>query len=652
MRSFFACSVGQPTKEYDEENLNRIINSKAFVLHEDTNQKGVYDDIKPGDILLLKYRKKFVAYGETSGKQTTNDDEWNLTAPVIEWHFMDINNPEIGVGTYGIQWSTLEGAGQMGTVKELDETFGLEKIRKIDDQSILFKNILKQINRRKNMQQIIDIANLLKNKHQIILQGPPGTGKTRKAKELAFDLCKPKEITKEDINKILKVGIKIPSSTNYTNYKISGVNSNSISVKLENNSVYNPSISNIIEAYKNKLWLGGQVGGNHPYEAAIAMYIFEHYPIHDYFKIVQFHPSYSYEDFVRGISVKTVNGHPSYETENRTLMKFANVALENYLNSKKPSAELSKEKWVASELNIFAESISEKLANEELFELTDKVNIIDIQDDAFIYTGNTWQAVNGHRMKFTDIIKAYLQNAGTRPEYQNVLGISGRAFQHASYDFKLLVKFKDFLKTRPEFIETTIKSDLKNYVLIIDEINRANLASVLGELIYALEYRNESVESLYELEGGDKKLILPPNLKIIGTMNTADRSVGHIDYAIRRRFAFVDVLPEIEPVHQTVIDKFKSVASLFVNNFDAGSDNWIRSEHMASDFQPHEVMIGHSYFICKKDGINDDEDDAKAKGILDLKMEFEVVPILKEYIKDGILNDTPEVKAIIHGLIP
>ena len=64
-------------------------------------------------------------------------------------------------------------------------------------------------------------------------------------------------------------------------------------------------------------------------------------------------------------------------------------------------------------------------------------------------------------------------------------------------------------------------------LLIIDEINRANLPSVLGELIYALEYRGESVESMYEYEN-ILNIKLPKNLYIIGTMNTADRSVGHI----------------------------------------------------------------------------------------------------------------------------
>src|SRR5690606_33267746 len=119
-------------------------------------------------------------------------------------------------------------------------------------------------------------------------------------------------------------------------------------------------------------------------------------------------------------------------------------------------------------------------------------------------------------------------------------------------------------------------------VLIIDEINRANLPSVMGELIYALEYRYDednqdqtTVESMYSLKSdeedvvGNRQLSLPSNLFIIGTMNTADRSVGHIDYAIRRRFAFVEVLPSIEPVKNNLAKEyFEKVSKLFVSNYE------------------------------------------------------------------------------------
>ena len=213
--------------------------------------------------------------------------------------------------------------------------------------------------------------------------------------------------------------------------------------------------------------------------------------------------------------------------------------------------------------------------------------------------------------------------------------------------FKSYLKEKDLIYKLNPFE----KEKLKNYVLIIDEINRANLSSVLGELIYALEYRGEAVESMYAVDN-DNQLILPPNLYIIGTMNTADRSVGHIDYAIRRRFAFVDVLPTIDPIGEKAKEKFKTVCSLFIENFDEVNWNepiFIPSKHLSSDFKPEEVMLGHSYFITKENADDDKIPDENKQ--MELKLKYEVVPILKEYVKDGILIENDELKMIINGLV-
>jgi len=78
-------------------------------------------------------------------------------------------------------------------------------------------------------------------------------------------------------------------------------------------------------------------------------------------------------------------------------------------------------------------------------------------------------------------------------------------------------------------------------VLIIDEINRANLSRIFGELMYLLEYRNKDIP----LAGG-RRFSIPPNVKLIGTMNTADRSIALVDFALRRRFAFIELTPEYE----------------------------------------------------------------------------------------------------------
>ncbi len=81
-------------------------------------------------------------------------------------------------------------------------------------------------------------------------------------------------------------------------------------------------------------------------------------------------------------------------------------------------------------------------------------------------------------------------------------------------------------------------------MLLIDEINRANVSKVLGELVFLLEYRDEEIHLQYS----DAGFSLPANLQIIATMNTADRSIALIDTALRRRFHFVAFFPDTPPI--------------------------------------------------------------------------------------------------------
>ena len=171
-------------------------------------------------------------------------------------------------------------------------------------------------------------------------------------------------------------------------------------------------------------------------------------------------------------------------------------------------------------------------------------------------------------------------------------------------------------KILAEFAQKATQNPNGNYVLVIDEINRANLPAVLGELIYSLEYRgDDSIKSMYKYED-ERSIKLPHNLYIIGTMNTADRSVGHIDYAIRRRFAFVDVLPDANVIKN---DKAKALFNKIAELFSS------EQLYLSPDFNKNDVQIGHSYFIVK--------DDSE----LATKWQYEIKPILNEYIKDGIL---------------
>lgn len=337
------------------------------------------------------------------------------------------------------------------------------------------------------------------------------------------------------------------------------------------------------------------------------------------FKLIQFHPSYTYEDFVRGITAKNINGQIEYITEDKVIAELADKANKNFLASKKDIAEYTEENRIEQLISSFAEYIQDEIDTNGKYKITESVSITTVQEDAFRYAGE-WHV--SQRMKFKDLVLAQLNNVSSRREMKVVPGISGLATNHASYFFKVLRKFQE--KYKKELDENTTENNpvpkqLK-YVLIIDEINRANLPSVLGELIYALEYRGEVVNSMYALDG-DTSIIIPDNLYIIGTMNTADRSVGHIDYAIRRRFAFESLFSQIEVIEtEKGKEYFRRVEELFSN------------ENLSSDFQntKEDIQIGHSYFMGPEEELS-------------MRMKYEVIPILKEYLKDGIFKEETRV---------
>lgn len=503
--------------------------------------------------------------------------------------------------------------------------------------NILMSNINNAMarNERKN---IIDI---LLYKKQIILQGPPGTGKTKLAKEIAqeiigFSKIQPREsFSSLDINKIKRLifpGQKIKSASNYTEYLIQELGNNNVTVKLKDlETEYKPSYKEIINAYEIKMWEGKQSKGNDPYAAAIAKYIFSQNKsdVHkqedtEQFKLIQFHPSYSYEDFVRGIVAKpNLDGDSIlYDAEEKVLGSFAKLAFENYQISRGGNEKSTQLLQAKTTLQKFVDHVQDELDKtpERKYQISDAVYLFDVDDKRFKYKGDNWKAhEKGLNMKFSELEKIIQAGVTHRSDIKDQNNLESLTKQHATYFFNTLEKYGEFEKSHstkfsPQDIEQQIKE--KNYVLIIDEINRANLSSVLGELIYALEYRGETVESMYTVDGNNE-LILPPNLYIIGTMNTADRSVGHIDYAIRRRFAFVDLLPKDltselgDEFHKTLFDQ---VADLFAT-------------HLSPEFELKDVQLGHSYFIDKTaDG-----------GTMPIRLQYEIKPILIEYVKDGIL---------------
>lgn len=133
-------------------------------------------------------------------------------------------------------------------------------------------------------------------------------------------------------------------------------------------------------------------------------------------------------------------------------------------------------------------------------------------------------------------------------------------------------------------------------------------------------------------------------------MNTADRSLGYIDYAMRRRFAMIDMKPVVlsEDIgfNENV---FRRVAELFICNYDEylTSDSieevaLVPAYNLSDEYRPEDVWLGQSYFIMK---------DNSGKDVTSLRIKYEIIPILREYLKDGVFKREQEVNDVIKLLL-
>ncbi|WP_307096388.1 McrB family protein [Arthrobacter sp. V1I9] len=156
-------------------------------------------------------------------------------------------------------------------------------------------------------------------------------------------------------------------------------------------------------------------------------------------------------------------------------------------------------------------------------------------------------------------------------------------------------------------------NEKKPYFLIIDEMNRANLAKVFGELYFLLEYRDDRIYLQYS---PNEPFTLPDNLYIIGTMNTADRSIAMMDAAIRRRFAFIELHPQTEPVKGSLLRflearQLDTTPALLLDALNSAIDEWDR-----------DLMIGPSYFM---------KPAAQTPNGLRRIWKYELMPLLEEH---------------------
>lgn len=256
----------------------------------------------------------------------------------------------------------------------------------------------------------------------------------------------------------------------------------------------------------------------------------------------------------------------------------------------------------------------------------------NVQENNLIY----WDIIQFHpSYTYEDFVRGISVSASE----SNVIEVSGKIIENNAekYEFKynqpVPVMYKTVNRTLGKMARIARKyynaenpENSKKFYLVIDEINRANLATVFGELIYALEYRDSEVATPYAVKS-DSRLQIPSNLYIVGTMNTADKSIASIDYAIRRRFLFFSLLPDIKVVFHSVDDWETSKELRLFHFIDRVFDIYMNTD----DYNRSDVQIGHTYFIRK----NEDKAEEQMRD----RFLYQVVPVLREYHNDGILMD-------------
>ena len=154
-------------------------------------------------------------------------------------------------------------------------------------------------------------------------------------------------------------------------------------------------------------------------------------------------------------------------------------------------------------------------------------------------------------------------------------------------------------------------------VLIIDEINRGDLSKIFGELLYLLEYRGKQIKLTHNPR---LSFEIPKNLYLIGTMNTADRSLALIDYALRRRFSFISLEPQYDLVKRLVTSSEIDL-DVLIKNFVQLNREISANTALGSDFQ-----IGHSYLLRHRE---------LTRVKLAQVWRFDIEPLLREYYFDA-----------------
>ena len=313
-------------------------------------------------------------------------------------------------------------------------------------------------------------------------------------------------------------------------------------------------------------------------------------------EFVQFHPSYDYSDFVEGLRPKiNADGSMGIELQDGIFKKFVERARKNYENSQKSQAAVAKEATAQESIADFFDSVEFGV---DTFETVNKskftVTSADEDHIEIAIPGNA--TVNKLRLN-TDELRQMLESDVTFTKVRDVTAFFGKKFatQGYSYDFALYKKIHK--KSAPTSRQAITPEKQKKYIFIIDEINRGEVSKIFGELFFAIDpgYRGPAgeVSTQYANLHADprKKFYVPENVYIIGTMNDIDKSVDSFDFAMRRRFRFIEIKADerLEMLASLENDELETEA---IRRMTALNQEIAKTEELNENYQ-----IGASYFL-------------------------------------------------------
>lgn len=352
----------------------------------------------------------------------------------------------------------------------------------------------------------------------------------------------------------------------------------------------------------------------------------------DEMAFVQFHPSYDYTDFVEGLRPVKDCDNFGFELRNGVFKDFCAKALQNFKDSKKTIQTLQQETSVREILEDF---IEEAIDNRMPFNTSGTKNSFSIVENnertitVEVPANEKTRLVKLSKADFIDLMEKNI-TVKSGKDIQEHFHRKHRT-QQDSYIYVLYNIIKKQAAKKPSVDVSPV--EIKKYVFIIDEINRGDISKIFGELFFSIDpgYRGENgkVNTQYQniIEDGDSfkdGFFVPENVFIIGTMNDIDRSVENMDFAMRRRFSWVEVTPADT---ESMLDELSCV--------EEAKETMARLNKAIEETEGlgSAYMIGPSYFL--KLGENG--------GDFDKLWKMNIEPLLREYLRgfrntDDIIN--------------